>query len=193
MLAQIGILLYVQTFTCKNPTLWNPQRNINDAWYFQRLPKVVQFGEIKEQGNDWYSQFNVEHIGANGKLARLVVPQDTLDAELEILKKGNWTPVQLPHTPFIEELTVVHQWQGICYYKKHLTLTEQELSHNVLQEFEGAMQLADIWINGTHITQRAGGYTPFLIDVTPHAHIGENELLVRLDNRNNPIIPPGSR
>lgn len=188
---QIGILLQAQTLSHKNPTLWKQKRNINDEWYFQRLPKTEQFGEIKEQGTDWHSQFNVEHIETKEKLKRLAIPQDTLYAELEILKNGSWTPVQLPHTPFIEELTVVHQWQGICYYKKHLTLTAQELSNHVLLEFEGAMQLADVWINGTHVTQHAGGYTPFLIDITSHAHTGENEILIRLDNRNNSIIPPG--
>ena len=40
--------------------------------------------------------------------------------------------------------------------------------------------------------QHAGGYTPFVVDATGLLKTGkENELLVRLDNRNNSLIPPG--
>ena len=40
--------------------------------------------------------------------------------------------------------------------------------------------------------QHAGGYTPFVVDATGLLKTDkENELLVRLDNRNNSLIPPG--
>ena len=56
------------------------------------------------------------------------------------------------------------------------------------------MHLADVWINGKHVMQHAGGYTPFVVDATGLLKTGkENELLVRLDNRNNSLIPPGNR
>lgn len=53
------------------------------------------------------------------------------------------------------------------------------------------MQLADVWINGRHAGQHAGGFTSFVIDATGLLHDGDNELIVRLDNRDNAIIPPG--
>lgn len=53
------------------------------------------------------------------------------------------------------------------------------------------MQLADVWINGEHVIRHAGGYTTFVVDATGFLKAGENELLVRLDNHDNPLIPPG--
>lgn len=50
--------------------------------------------------------------------SELAVPQNTLGAELRQLENKQWEQITLPHTPFVEPLTVLHQWQGICYYKK---------------------------------------------------------------------------
>jgi beta-galactosidase len=75
----------------------------------------------------------------------------------------SWELVNLAaHTPFVENLVVVHQWQGICYYKKILHVNREEAKQQLWLEFGGAMSLADVWINGQHVTQHAGGYTPFL-------------------------------
>ncbi len=166
------------------------RKTINDNWEFQRLERTTEKVEIRNQGTDWSSQYNVEHTsGSNNELR---IPEDTLKAEFEILKKGTWSAVSLPHTPFIEELTVLHQWQGICYYRKKLSISTAEAANQLWMEFEGAMHLADIWVNGKHRMQHAGGYTPFVLDLTGIVRTdAENEILVRLDNRNNPLIPPG--
>lgn len=166
------------------------KRNINSNWTFLRLEQTQQGGEIKNQGSDWSSQYNVEHVSVATNELR--VSEDTLKAEFYKLTKKEWANISLPHTPFMEELTVLHQWQGICYYKKKLKVTPREASERLWIEFEGAMHLADIWVNGRHLMQHAGGYTPFVVDVTGMLKPDmENEILVRLDNRNNPLIPPG--
>lgn len=166
------------------------KRNINKDWNFLRLTETRHTADIKNQGTDWSSQYNVEHVSvAAGELR---VPEDTLKAEFGILNQAKWEGVRLPHTPYVEPLTVLHQWQGICYYKKNLTVSPREASGRLWLEFEGAMHLADVWVNGKHLMQHAGGYTPFVVDVTGLLTAGkENEILVRLDNRNNPLIPPG--
>lgn len=166
------------------------KRTLNQDWEFQRLKQIEQKGEINNQGTDWSSQYKVEHVSVANKELRIA--QDTLNSELQMLNTGMWANVNLPHIPFIEPFTVLHQWQGICYYKKQLTVTPYEAARQLWIEFEGAMHLADVWINGKHVTQHAGGYTPFVIDVTGLLKAGvNNELLVRLDNRDNPLIPPG--
>ncbi len=56
------------------------------------------------------------------------------------------------------------------------------------------MQQADVWINGTKISQHLGGFLPFSIDLTDHLIYDgktDNVLIVRADNRDNPVIPPG--
>lgn len=163
---------------------------INADWEFQRLKKEQQLTEIKHQGSDWSSQFNIQHVEAQNQA--LAVHPDTLELELNQLSMGKWEQVNLPHTPFVEPLVVLHQWQGICYYRKQLNISRKEIDKQLWLEFEGAMHLADVWVNGQHLTQHSGGYTPFVADVTGMLHADRaNEILVRLDNRNNPLIPPG--
>ena len=163
---------------------------INTDWEFQRLKKEQKQIEIKNQGSDWSSQFNIQHVEAQNQA--LAVHPDTLKQEFNQLSMGNWEKINLPHTPFVEPLVVLHQWQGICYYRKILNVSKKEIDKQLWLEFEGAMHLADVWVNGQHLIQNSGGYTPFVVDVTGMLHADRgNEILVRLDNRNNPLIPPG--
>lgn len=163
---------------------------INTDWEFQRLKKEQKQIEIKNQGSDWSSQFNIQHVEAQNQA--LAVHPDTLKQEFNQLSMGNWEKINLPHTPFVEPLVVLHHWQGICYYRKILNVSKKEIDKQLWLEFEGAMHLADVWVNGQHLIQHSGGYTPFVVDVTGMLHADRgNEILVRLDNRNNPLIPPG--
>ena len=163
---------------------------INTDWEFQRLKKEQKQIGIKNQGSDWSSQFNIQHVEAQNQA--LAVHPDTLKQEFNQLSMGNWEKINLPHTPFVEPLVVLHQWQGICYYRKILNVSKKEIDKQLWLEFEGAMHLADVWVNGQHLIQHSGGYTPFVVDVTGMLHADRgNEILVRLDNRNNPLIPPG--
>ena len=163
---------------------------INTDWEFQRLKKEQKQIEIKNQGSDWSSQFNIQHVEAQNQA--LAVHPDTLKQEFNQLSMGNWEKINLTHTPFVEPLVVLHQWQGICYYRKILNVSKKEIDKQLWLEFEGAMHLADVWVNGQHLIQHSGGYTPFVVDVTGMLHADRgNEILVRLDNRNNPLIPPG--
>lgn len=162
---------------------------MNDAWQFQRLNYQQEQGEVRNQGSDWESQFNVMHVAASSLLR---VAEDTLRQEQALLLQGSWEEVRLPHTPKIEDLVVLHQWQGVCYYRKKLKALPAWKGKQVWLEFEGAMSLADVWVNGQHLLQHAGGYLPFVIDLGGKLKWGaENEILVRLDNRDQPLIPPG--
>jgi beta-galactosidase len=54
------------------------------------------------------------------------------------------------------------------------------------------MHDAIIYLNGVEIDRHTGGYLPFYVSLTDDLNYGkENEILVRLDNRENPAIPPG--
>ena len=162
---------------------------LNDGWLFQRLKTNFDPAELHNQGSDWQSQFNVEHV-ENSSVLQLSA--DTLEREFSMLKRGTWETVRLPHTSFVEDLVVLHQWQGVCYYKKKLKGRAEWNDKMLWLEFEGAMSLADVWVNGRHVLQHAGGYLPFVIDLSDKLDLsGENEILVRLDNRDNGLIPPG--
>ena len=164
--------------------------SLNTGWEFQRLDAVQPDATKRAQGSDWASQFHIEHVQTASH--RLAVPADTLRREAGLLAQGAWSPATLPHTPSIEPLAVKRQWQGVCYYRRNLRLTSELTGKRLWLEFEGAMQLADLWVNGRHVAQHAGGYTPFVADVTDWLKANaDNEIVVRLDNRDNPLIPPG--
>ncbi|WJG10089.1 sugar-binding domain-containing protein [Aliiglaciecola sp. LCG003] len=101
-----------------------------------------------------------------------------------------WQTVDLPHTPRLEPQIVNHQWQGFAWYQKTFQVPESWLDKAVLIRFEGAMNVADIWLNGEKVGGHIGGYLPFTLDLSPYLKSGDNQIQVRLDNRDNEITGP---
>ena len=184
------IIVLILLGACKAPQSDYGIKNFNNGWQFTRLDKKeVKNQELANQGTEWSSQYDINHVSSE---VNLPIPEEKLDSEFVLLETALWENVSLPHTAYVEDLTVKHQWEGVAYYKKQFIADSDWQNKICYIEFEGAMQLADIWLNGKHIKQHAGGYTPFVIDISKSLKFGEtNELLVRLDNRDNPLIPPG--
>lgn len=118
-------------------------------------------------------------------------------AEIVASTGGNHFPtmapkVQLPDTAHIEPLAVDRPWQGICWYQKKFDVPNSWRNHQVHLTLNGAMAVSNIVINGHLVGGREGGYLPVVIDLKPFLRFGQsNQLLVRLDNRDNPLVPPG--
>ena len=104
---------------------------------------------------------------------------------------SNWQLVQLPHTPKIEPKIVNNQWQGVSRYKKEFNLPKQLKNKKLFFKFEGAMNIAEVWINDKKLIKHHGGYLPFVIDFTEVALFdSKNTILVQLNNKDNPITGP---
>lgn len=101
-----------------------------------------------------------------------------------------WESVDLPHTPRLEPQIVNHQWQGFAWYQKEFDVPQAWLEKAVLIRFEAAMNVADIWLNGQKVGSHIGGYLPFTLDLSPLLKSGQNQIRVRLDNRDNEITGP---
>lgn len=115
---------------------------------------------------------------------------EAADYSAASLSCDGWTAVTLPHTPRYENYNVVRQWQGICWYRKEFGLDAAMRGKRCVLTFEGAMNIADIWINGVHREHHLGGYLPIVIDITDDLHKGTNSIAVRLDNRDCNITGP---
>lgn len=106
-----------------------------------------------------------------------------------------WESVNLPHSARLEPVNASggRNFQGICWYRTALALSDAWKDRRIYLHFEGAMQIAEIWLNRRKIATNYCGYIPFTIDITPHVRFSAepNELSVRLDNRDNPQVPPG--
>jgi|WetSurMetagenome_2_1015567.scaffolds.fasta_scaffold00916_6 beta-galactosidase len=104
-----------------------------------------------------------------------------------------WENITLPHTASVEPLVITgKQWQGYCLYRKFFKLPASTSGKTITIQFDGAMHVAMVYLNGDLIARHSGGYLPFVIDITDKIKAGrENCLLVKLNNLDNPFVPPG--
>lgn len=82
-------------------------------------------------------------------------------------------------------------YQRVSFYRRSFRLPELEPGARVFLDFEAAMIMSTLWVNGQSIGTYKGGFTPFSFEVTDvvHAH-GDNVLAVAVDSREDPGIPP---
>ncbi|HEX8428728.1 glycoside hydrolase family 2 protein [Hymenobacter sp.] len=104
-----------------------------------------------------------------------------------------WATVSLPHTAQVEPVvTDKKQWQGTCFYRKFFQVPATDSSKHVAIHIGAAMHTADVYLNGKKLQRHVGGYLPFTVDVSRQLKFGqENCLLVKLNNQDNPAVPPG--
>jgi beta-galactosidase len=119
---------------------------------------------------------------------------DESNAQAVSFDDHNWETVTLPHSARNEPLITGRknpQWQGLCWYRKSFDLPADATNKLVILRFEGAMNVADIWVNGQTAGHFMGGYLPYVLDISKLARPGAKNLVaVRLDNRDNPITGP---
>ncbi len=95
---------------------------------------------------------------------------DPPGAERGDLDDTSWEQVTLPHTARVEALVTgppgspEFQWQGVCWYRRRLR-TDRAAGRQVLLRFEGAMNVADVWLDGQHLGRHLGGYLPFVLEL----------------------------
>ncbi|MBK7709646.1 MAG: DUF4982 domain-containing protein [Bacteroidales bacterium] len=111
----------------------------------------------------------------------------------EGLKDSLWQKISLPHTANIEPVdsSGIH-WQGISWYRKFFIVPEEYSDKSVSLQFDAAMQVAKIYLNGELIQIHNGGYLPFQVKLDGKIRFGEQCcILLELDNGDNPLVPPG--
>jgi beta-galactosidase len=119
---------------------------------------------------------------------------DVSAAAMPDFNDHDWETVVLPHTARVEALPAgknAPQWQGVCWYRKTFTLPANVKEQEVFLRFDGAMNSAEIWVNGQLAGKFMGGYLPYVMDVSQWVRAGQgNVVAVRLDNRDNPLTGP---
>ena len=104
-----------------------------------------------------------------------------------------WRTLSLPHDwgvegPFEQVYpgeTGKLAWWGTAWYRKHFSLSAEDLSGQILLEIDGAMSNARVWCNGKAVGGWPYGYASFAVDLSGAVREGENVLAVRLDNPEN--------
>jgi beta-galactosidase len=82
-------------------------------------------------------------------------------------------------------------FRGACWYERSLDVPAAWKGSRVFIRFEAASIVAQVYLNGESIGEHRGAFTAFCFELTPHLKFGQtNELRVRVDNSNQPDVPP---
>jgi len=107
---------------------------------------------------------------------------------------ASWAVVNIPHSPSYDAANPNGEagyFIGTCWYRKSFTVPA--IAQKVFIEFEGAMQVATVYLNGYQIgIHNNSGYTPFYFDISNQVVRGGNNVLaISLNNVRSSDIPPG--
>ncbi len=121
---------------------------------------------------------------------RLEEEADRADALRPLRGDGAWNAVTVPHYG-------PPTGRATAYYRTTFTVTPEMLAHGaVWLRFGAADYRAHVSVNGRHLVSHEGHFAPFACDATACVRLGDNTLLVRLENdgtcggngsRENPI------
>ncbi len=116
--------------------------------------------------------------------APVALPLDALDDQ--------FTPVTLPHSnKLFTRLSVDNaDYQFVSTYRRRFMLLEGRAGQRVFVDFDGALLVSTVYLNGVLIGEHKGGFTPFSFEITRQVHAGENVLTVYVDATESPAVPP---
>jgi beta-galactosidase len=195
----IGVLISQALYAQNSP---RKIFNFDHGWELYRIGKLnkTQSRQGAYSGTSWESQFNYEHITNRDESVDSIIRNEIGEAisgfknEYSAIRSLNWQRVSLPCPARYEEQLNPgkNQFVGICYYRKQFRVPTSLKNKRLSLLFEGAMQVASVWVNGKFVMQHQGGYLPFVVPLNDYLKPDSaNEIIIRLDNRDNPNTPPG--
>lgn len=117
---------------------------------------------------------------------RLETTADQQDFAATLSGAGEWERVSLPHYggPV---------GRAAAYYRTTFKVTRAMLDKGSLWAcFKGVDYAAHVFVNGAFLGSHEGFFAPFEFDFTPHARLGENVLVVKVENDACPVSGDGS-
>lgn len=123
---------------------------------------------------------------------------DMQGAEQISFDDSGWRKLELPHDWSVEPESGGFRQEaptggsggyvtaGIGWYRKHFTLPDSARGRRVWVELDGVYENSSVWVNGKFLGKHPFGYISFHYNLTPHLVNGDNILVVRVDNSNQP-------
>jgi len=107
---------------------------------------------------------------------RIETEADRSDFISALQGKGQWTKVSIPH--FGPPLG-----RAVTYYFKEISLSADDFSKGSLFIcFKGVDYKATVFVNGTCCGSHEGFFAPFEFNISRIARVGENKILVKVEN-----------
>ena len=110
--------------------------------------------------------------------------------EIPKQEPADWVQVSLPHTWNAKDGQDGGNdyFRGSCIYA--VNLDRPVTSDRIYLEIEAAALVADVYVNGTHVTHHEGGYSTFRADCTALLKEKDNLICIRVDNSDNGYVYP---
>ncbi len=115
---------------------------------------------------------------------------DVKDGQKTGRDDSGWAKIRLPHDwgilanfdPKGDGRTGALPWRGVGWYRKTFTLPAGARGNRVYLDFDGAMALPKVYVNGEYAGGWDYGYNSFRVDATDYVKFGaENVVAVRCD------------
>ncbi|WP_304064413.1 glycoside hydrolase family 2 TIM barrel-domain containing protein [Pedobacter glucosidilyticus] len=111
-------------------------------------------------------------------------------------KNENWTKISIPHS--WNDKDVVDDepgyYRGISWYSKTIDIPKDWKSKSIYLHFEGAAQVAEVFIDGKFVGKHIGSYTAFSFNIdqylNDHDSVTKHQIHVKLDNSHHEDIAP---
>ncbi len=123
------------------------------------------------------------------------VLDEKMTAEQAFVAEG-WRQLNLPHDWAIEGDFYAGNPSGagggalpggVGWYKKSFTIAAKELKdQKFFIEFDGVYMNSTVWLNGHELGTRPYGYSSFEYEMTPYLKEGDNCIVVKVDNSDQP-------
>lgn len=147
--------------------------SMNEDWSFEYIPK----------DSERYQPVLENYFYNNRQWGSMQWSNDSL-MQLSY-DESDWRKVDIPHDYVIEGVPNPEAMEvkgffkrGIGVYRKTFNLPESDEGKGLWLRFEGAFRNAQIFVNGFKMGSHPSGYTPFRIDISNIAHLGNRENIV---------------
>lgn len=122
------------------------------------------------------------------------IRSDVAGAEQPTFKDRDWQAVVVPHCWGWEEAESGNRnfYRGPGWYRREFTVpADTDERHRRFLWFGAASTVADVYLNGQHISQHRGGFGAFCVEITDAVLLGrQNVLAVRVSNAPEADIAP---
>lgn len=84
-------------------------------------------------------------------------------------------------------------FHDVIWYRRIFPLPKGWYGKRILLNFGAVDYACKVWVNGMHVGEHRGGYTPFSFDITPLLHNAENDIVLRVEDRQSVDQPRGKQ
>lgn len=104
--------------------------------------------------------------------------------------RRHWQKVSVPGVwnLYAEKYSI---YEGVCWFAREFTIPTLPDGSTALLRFGAVNYRCEVFVNGERVGEHEGGYTEFVIDVSPLVHEGDNYIAVKVDNRATSTRLPG--